>query len=87
MMEKGWSLDNPAYLAVANIVSAATNVPLDRAIKKIDNLKNASNTDLETWKRIASFGGWSKWQLNIEKAKEKKKIIWRTVKKSKRKLK
>ncbi len=34
MKEKGFSLDNPAYLAGANVVSALTNIPLDRGIKK-----------------------------------------------------
>ena len=35
----GMGIDNPAYLAIANIVSATTNVPLDRAIMKINNLR------------------------------------------------
>ena len=66
MKEEGFSLDNPAYLATANLISASTNVPLDRIIKKIDNLRNAANQDLQTWQRIASLGGWSKWQLGID---------------------
>ena len=65
MKATGWSLDNPAYLAGANVVSAMTNLPADRVVKKIDNLRNASNTDLQTYKRIASFGGWSRWDLDI----------------------
>ena len=69
MKNTGWSLDNPAYLAGANIVSAMTNLPADRVVKKIDNLRNASNSDLETYKRIASFGGWSIWDLDIKKPK------------------
>ena len=73
MIEKGWSLDNPAYLALANVVSAVTNLPADRVIKKIDNLINASNSQLETWQRVASAGGWSKWQLGIQKLKFKSK--------------
>ena len=65
MKATGWSLDNPAYLAGANVISAMTNLPADRVVKKIDNLRNASNTDLQTYKRIASFGGWSRWDLDI----------------------
>ena len=38
MREKGWSLDNPAWLASGQVVSAATNIPLDRGIKKLQNL-------------------------------------------------
>ena len=64
--EKGVSIDNPAILASANLISAATNFPADRIIKKIDNLRNATDQDLQTWQRIASAGGWSKWQLGID---------------------
>ena len=32
--EMGWDLKNPAYLAGANVVSAFTNIPLDRVVKK-----------------------------------------------------
>ena len=84
MMQKGWSLDNPAYMAGANIISAATNVPLDRVIKKIDNITNANNAELETWQRVASAGGWSKWQLGIQKKKKKSRALKRVRKKSKK---
>ena len=83
MLEKGWSLDNPAYMAGANIISAGTNLPLDRVIKKIDNITNANNAELETWQRVASAGGWSKWQLGIQK-KKKKTTSFKKVKKSKK---
>jgi hypothetical protein len=29
MINGGWSLDNPAFLAGANVISALTNIPLD----------------------------------------------------------
>ena len=39
MKEKGFSLDNPAYLAGANVISAAfNNFLLDRVVKKVDNI-------------------------------------------------
>ena len=47
MMEKGWSLDNPAYLASANVIEALTNVPLDRAIKKTNNVVQATSQEQE----------------------------------------
>ena len=72
-MEKGWSLDNPAYLAAGQVVSAATNVPLDRGIRKLQNLKEASNQENEEWQRVALALGWSKWELDWEKDKAKKK--------------
>ena len=73
MMTMGWSLDNPAYLAAGQLIAATTNIPLDRAFKKIDNIRNASNSDLEAWQRIASAAGWSAWELGIEKPKQIKK--------------
>ena len=36
---KGFSLDNPAYLAGAQVVTGLTNVPLDRVVKKINNIR------------------------------------------------
>ena len=66
MMEKGWSLDNPAYLAGANVISALTNVPLDRGIKKANNVVSATDSDLETWERLALLGGWQDWEIGIE---------------------
>ena len=72
MMTKGWAIDNPAYLASANVISAITNVPADRAIKKITNIVDASNEETEYYKRIALALGWSSWELGIDK-KDKKK--------------
>ena len=66
MMEKGWSLDNPAYLASANVIAALTNIPLDRAIKKTNNVVTATSQDLETWERLALLGGWQDWEIGID---------------------
>ena len=73
MKEKGLSLDNPAFLAGGNVLSALTNIPLDRAIKKANNVVQATSQDLETWERIALLGGWQAWELGIKEEKKKKK--------------
>ena len=75
MREKGWSLDNPAWLASGQVVSAATNIPLDRGIKKLQNLKDASDAENEEWMRVANALGWQKWELEWEKDKPRKKSI------------
>jgi len=72
IMEKGWSLDNPAYLAAGQVISAATNVPLDRGIRKLQNLKDASDAENEEWMRVANALGWAKWELEWQKDKPKK---------------
>ena len=72
MREKGFAIDNPALLAGANIISAATNVPLDRLVKKTNNVVDATSQDLETWERLALLGGWQDWELGIQEPKKKK---------------
>ncbi len=66
MLEKGISLDNPAALALGQLTSAITNIPLDRGIKKVQNVEAAINDDLATYQRLALIGGWSKWDLGIQ---------------------
>ena len=72
IMEKGWSLDNPAWLASGQVVSAATNIPLDRGIRKLQNLKDASDAENEEWMRVANALGWAKWELEWQKDKKSK---------------
>lgn len=71
--EKGFDVTNPAIGAGAKVVSAFTNLPLDRVVRKVENLTAASNAELETYKRIALTLGWSKWELGIKDPKKKKK--------------
>jgi len=71
--EKGFALDNPAYLAIGQLISATTNVPLDRGIKKLTNIKDALDTENADWMRIANILGWSKWELEWKQDKRKKK--------------
>ena len=72
IMEKGFSLDNPAYLAAGQVIAATTNIPLDRAFKKIDNIRKASSSDYEAWARIAMLAGWADWEIGVKKEKPKK---------------
>ena len=69
IFDKGFSLDNPAYMAFAKVIAATTNVPLDRALIKIENINDAFASDTETWMRIAILLGWPKWTLETEAGK------------------
>ena len=81
----GYGLDNPAFYAGGQIVSAVTNIPLDRAIKKADNLRVAVDNDTKLWQSIALGLGYSQWDLGlVETSSNKKKSKWGTVKKWKR---
>ena len=63
--ERGWSLDNPAYLAVAQIISAATNAPIDRVLQKVNNLRQASDESTRMWQRVALVMGWNGWNFGL----------------------
>jgi hypothetical protein len=65
-----FDLENPVWDAVGNVVSATTNLPLDRGFRKIDNMKEALNQDNETWQRVAVGLGWDQWSLGIDSRKE-----------------
>ena len=70
----GYGLDNPAYYAVGQIVSATTNVPLDRAIRKADNIRVAMDNDTKYWQSVALLLGYSQWDVGlVETSKDKKK--------------
>ena len=84
IVEKGFSLDNPALLAGASILNAFTNIPLDRAIRKYNNISSSFNNDHGLPIRVMTALGWSErdfgvedWQIEqrekerIKKAKEK----------------
>ena len=65
MREKGFSLDNPAYLAGAQIVTGLTNVPLDRVAKKINNVRAIVNEQSALWQKVALGLGWSTWDVGL----------------------
>ena len=62
---RGFNLDNPAYLSIAQIISATTNIPLDRAARIMMNLKQAVDKDTEIWQRVALMFGYSGWELGL----------------------
>ena len=86
------SLDNPVYEAAANATEAITNIPLARAMSKIRNIREALNSDNETWQRVALVLGWSTWNFGIQNqdvvgAKQEIKEIKKKAKEEKKKLK
>jgi len=71
MMDKGFSLDNPAYEAAAKVISATTNIPVDRLFTKYENISNAFSDETETWESIANLLGWPSWQLKTSSSDKK----------------
>jgi len=64
--DRGLSLNNPAWQSAGNFVSAATNIPMDRAVNKYNNLRGAANNNNEAWQRIAMALGWNSWDVDAE---------------------
>ena len=70
---KGFSIENPAFMATGRVASALANIPMDRVVQKAENISIAMNEETETWDRIGLLAGWNKWNLGlVEKPKKKK---------------
>jgi hypothetical protein len=78
--EMGFSLENPAFNSLANLISATTNVPLDRAVQKAQNIILASKSETEAMDKFALLMGYNPWDLGIETEAKK---VGREVKKRK----
>ena len=73
---EGFTLENPAFLAVGKVISAGTNLPADRVVQKADHIYTAMQPETELWQSIALSLGWSEWDLNmIEKQTKKSKTF------------
>ena len=88
-----FDIDNPIWSVIANVISGTTNVPLDRFVKKIDNIDAAITEDITIMQRLALLMGWNTWDLGIddsdvlaveEEVKEKKKTKKKKSKKVKK---
>ena len=85
IFDKGFSLDNPAYESLAKVITATTNVPLDRLFTKVNNIKGALEEDQETWKSVAMLLGWPEWQLEDKKDSKPKTPKEKAVSKEEKK--
>ena len=65
MEKQGFDIDNPAMLASAQVLSAFTNIPADRALMKLNNLRNAASKRAEAWQTIALLLGVSAWEVGM----------------------
>ena len=61
----GFGLNNPAYMAGAQVLSAGVNIPADRVLRKMKNVQDAMDEDNEMWAKAALLAGWSEWELGL----------------------
>jgi len=66
------NLENPVYQAITSGVEGTTNVPLNRLLRKIDNMKEVFNDKNTAIQRIFVGLGWDQWSLGIDPYKEVK---------------
>jgi hypothetical protein len=64
--DMGFSINNPALDIAGSASAFALNLPLDRAVSKLRNLKAASDAETETWAKIALALGWNTWDVGVE---------------------
>jgi hypothetical protein len=67
-----FSIDNPV-LEIAGNAASFTGYPLDRVIRKAQNLEAVMNEQTEAWEKLFLTLGWSKWELGIEDTSKNKK--------------
>jgi len=65
MKELGLDTKNPAILAGSEVLSALANLPGDRALYKINNLRTAMEEETEFWQSVALTLGWNEWSLGM----------------------
>jgi hypothetical protein len=70
----GARIDNPMLSVVGNIVESVTNFPLDRLVRKANNIDEAVTGQHELWQRVALILGWNAWSIgtkdeDVEEAK------------------
>jgi hypothetical protein len=85
---EGFSLENPGFLAAGKVISAGTNLPVDRIVQKMDHINTAMESETELWQSIALALGWSEWDLGmVEKQTKKSKDPLKELKKIQREIK
>jgi len=86
---KGFQLElgSPSLEAAALTTEALFNIPINRALRKTENIQGALDSQYESWQRIMMLLGWGKWDVGIvppkkqkvkkteEKKKKKKEVI------------
>ena len=66
MKELGFSIDNPALMSGGRLLSVGFNIPADRLIQKMQNLKYATQKENEFWQSIGLAMGYTYWDLMMD---------------------
>ena len=65
-VEESGAFNNPYNMPRAQLIAAATNLPADRVLTKLDNLITAiDDENIQGWQRAALSLGWDKYSLGM----------------------
>ena len=65
-----FDIDNPMWSAVANYISATTNIPTAQIYRNVQNARGALDERYATWQRILMAMGWSKYNIGADDVTE-----------------
>ena len=70
---RGWAITaegrlnlGPNWSVLGNVVSATTNVPLDRVVAELTSISEAMNAKHTAWQRLAMAAGWKTWDVGVK---------------------
>ena len=58
--------DNPSLMVAGLATSVATNIPLDRVVKKVSNLTYALDNQSKGWQKLALLFGFSTYDIGVK---------------------
>ena len=58
--------------ASSQFLSATFNLPLDRALRKAQNIEAAMSEEAEYWQKVALALGWNTWEVGLQERKKKR---------------
>ena len=67
----GLDINSPAVNSIASLISAATNIPVDKAVTITQNLILASTDEANFNQSLALILGWSSWDIGMEPVSRK----------------
>lgn len=67
---RGFALNNPALDAALKVISAFSNIPADRVLRKLNHIVESTDSRNEIWQRVALMMGWGEWELGIQARKQ-----------------
>jgi len=64
--KRGFTLDNPIWSGIGNVIEGVTNAPLGRMANLMLQLDNAMDSNHKWWQRVALILGQNTWDLGIK---------------------